>query len=33
MNDPVHSVNILIGLLLFGVAYILYLVITYDNRQ
>lgn len=33
MTDPVHNVNILLFLMLCGVLYMLYYILTYDNRD
>jgi hypothetical protein len=33
MTDPVHSISIMIALLLAGTAYIIYWVLTYDDRD
>ena len=33
MGDPVQSVNILISILLLGVLYAIYWILTYDDRQ
>jgi hypothetical protein len=33
MTDPVWSVNILLGIGLLGVAYILYYILTLDNAE
>ena len=33
MTDPVWSVNILLGIGLIGVAWVIYYILTLDNRE